>query len=255
MDPLELLRANPLLSQLTETEIGGLRRRAVTRRWKKGEVIYRKGDTCNALIVILSGSALTVMHSESGTCHPTGMYGRGDILGVVPVLDGGRRQFTAVAREATAALCLDRREFNDVVASRPELRAYIIAYLCRGIRELYASHERIVLLDVPARLAGLLLLLQRRYAVADGNTKQPSIHFSQREVAELLGFSREWVGRELVKLRNAGVVELRRSRLIVRDAVALEELAQLGSYLEAVNEPYVPGPERRQKPSPVSRAG
>lgn len=244
MDLLESLRANPLLSQLTEAEVGRLRKRAITKHWKKGEVIYRKGDTCNALIVILSGSALTVMHSGSGICHPTGMYGRGDILGVVPVLDGGHRQFTALAREATSALCLDRRDFNDVVASRPELRAYIIAYLCRGVRGLYASHERMVLLDVPARLAGLLLLLHRRYAVADGDTKQPSIKFSQREVAELLGFSREWVSRELVKLRNAGIVELRRSRLIVRDEVALEKLAQLESYLEAINEPRVPLPQQ-----------
>src|SRR5262249_55095163 len=117
MDPSELLHANPLLSQLTEAELGRLRKRAVTRRWKKGEVIFRKGDTYHDAIVILSGSALTVMHSASGICHPTGIYGRGDILGIIPLLDGGGRVFTAVAREATCALCLDRREFNDVVAN------------------------------------------------------------------------------------------------------------------------------------------
>lgn len=253
MDPLELLRGNPLLSQLTEPEIAGLRKRAITKRWKKGEVIFRKGDTCNALIVILSGSAITVMHSESGICHPTGLYGRGDILGVVPSLDGGHRQYTAVAREATSAVCFDRWDFNEVVANRPELRVHVIAFLCRGVRMLYASHERVVLLDVPARLAGLLLLLHRRYAVADGGAKQLSIHFSQREVAELLGFSREWVGRELVKLRKAGIVELRRSRLIVRNVAALEEMAELGPYLEAVNEPRIPNAQRREKPSLVWR--
>jgi Cyclic nucleotide-binding domain len=139
MDPLELLRANPFLSQLTEAELGRLRKRAVTRRWKKGEVIFRKGDTYNDAIVILSGSALTVMHSASGVCHPTGIRARGDILGIIPVLDGGGRISAAVAREATCALCLDRREFNDIVADRPELRSHIIAVLCRGVRSL--SHR------------------------------------------------------------------------------------------------------------------
>jgi CRP/FNR family transcriptional regulator, cyclic AMP receptor protein len=255
MDPLELFCAHPLLSQLTEAEVGRLRKRAITRRWKKGDVIFRKGDACNSVIFVLSGSALTVMHSGSGTCHPTDIYGRGDILGVVPVLDGGRRQFTAVAREATCALCLDRREFNDVVASRPELRVHIIAYLCVGVRMLYARNERMIFLDVPARLAGLLLLLHQRYAVADGDTKQPSIYFSQREIAELLGFSREWVGRELVKLRKAGIVELRRSRLVVRDKVALQELAELGPYLEAINAAGIPQPQTRARRSAGSRAG
>jgi CRP-like cAMP-binding protein len=160
-----------------------------------------------------------------------------------------------VAREATCALCLDRREFNDVVASRSELRGHIIAFLCRGIRSLYESYERMVVLDVPARLAGLLLLLHQRYAVADGDAKQPSIYFSQKEIAELLGFSREWVGRELVKLRDAGIVELRRSRLVVRDTVALQELAQLGPYSEVINATHVPHPQMREKRSVVSRAG
>jgi CRP/FNR family transcriptional regulator, cyclic AMP receptor protein len=255
MDPLELLRANPLFSQLTEAELGRLRKRAVTKRWKKDEVIFRKGDTCNGAIVILSGSALTVMHSAIGIRYPTGIYGRGDILGIVPLLDCEGRQFTAVAREATSALCLDRREFNDIVANRPELRGHIIAVLCRGIRLLYASYERMVILDVPARLAGLLLLLHQRYAVADGDRKQPSIFFSQKEIAELLGFSREWVGRELVKLRNAGIVDFRRSRLVVRDKVALEELAQLGHCSKGIDEPRIPHPRTPEKRSVASRAG
>ena len=112
-----------------------------------------------------------------------------------------------------------------------------------------------IFLDVPARLAGLLLLLHHRYAVVDGDTKKPSIYFSQKEIAELLGFSREWVGRELVKLRKAGIVELRRSRLVVRDKVALEELAELGPYLEAINAARIPQPQTRAGRSAVSRAG
>lgn len=236
MDSLELLRASPLLSQLTEAELCRLRKRAVTKRWRKDEVIFRKGDTCDGLIVILSGSAFTVMRSEGGFCRPTGIFGRGDILGFFAVLDGGGRVFTAVAREPTSGLCLDRREFNDIVASRPELKDHIISLLCRGARSLYAALERRAFLDVRARLAGLLLLLHQRYAVADVGTKQQSLFFSQNEIAELLGFSREWVGRELVKLRNEGIVELRRSRLVVQDKVALEKLAQLGPYLKTARE-------------------
>jgi hypothetical protein len=53
------------------------------------------------------------------------------------------------------------------------------------------------------------------------------------------------VGRELVKLRKAGIVELHRSRLVVRDKVALGELAELGPYLEAINAARISQPQTR----------
>jgi len=54
------------------------------------------------------------------------------------------------------------------------------------------------------------------------------LRFSQREIATLLGISREWVGQELIKWREAGYIELRRSRLIVRNKPALERIIASG---------------------------
>lgn len=229
------LQAQPSLLPFTEAEVRSIRKRAVRKDWKKGEVVFRKGDACNGMYDIISGTIVTVMESEDGRCRPIATYGRGHVLGIIAVLDGGNRQFTAVAREASSGLLLDCREFKAVIASRPELTLHINRLLCNAVRALYGSIETAVFLDVPARLARLVLYLHERHATVDGELKLPSLGFSQREIAELLGFSREWVGRELVRWRSEGIIELRRSRLAIRDKSALDRIAMISTSSSAAH--------------------
>jgi hypothetical protein len=82
---------------------------------------------------------------------------------------------------------LPHRDFTSAVAGRPDLSARIIALLCDEIRNNFAYLETMVFLDVPARLADLILRLKQRHTVADERSKLPSIRFSQREFADRLG--------------------------------------------------------------------
>jgi len=53
------------------------------------------------------------------------------------------------------------------------------------------------------------------------------LRVSQAELARMLGVSREFVNKQLVTWRDAGIIELGRRRLVVRDREALEQLAGL----------------------------
>jgi CRP-like cAMP-binding protein len=209
---------------LPEGELCQLRQWAVTKRWKKGDTLFRKGDACDGMHGVLCGSIVTFIEGENGKSRSIGTFAPGSHVGMLSVIDGGIRHVTAVAREESSTLFLPRRDFAAAVAGRPDLSARIIGLLCDEIRNNYAHLETMVFLDVPARLARLVLFLQQRHAMADEQSKLPSIRFSHREIADRLGLSREWVGRELVKWREAGIVEVRRSQLVIRDASALERI-------------------------------
>jgi CRP-like cAMP-binding protein len=58
--------------------------------------------------------------------------------------------------------------------------------------------------------------------------KFPSLRLSQGEVAAMLGLSREWVSRELVKWRDEGIIDLGRKRIVIRDRPALERIFAQG---------------------------
>ena len=98
----------------------------------------------------------------------------------------------------------------------------VIGLLCSELRSNLDYLESVLFLDVSSRLARLILHLQRHLAIA--GEERPSIRFSQKEIANLLGCSREWVGKELGKWRDAGLIDLRRRHLVVRNRSALDRL-------------------------------
>ena len=224
MTPLEALGSDPVLSMLPKAELGKLSKRAVTRHWKKGEVLFRKGDACDGAHVVLSGCIVRLIEGEHGETKRMGTWGPGQSVAPIALYDGGVHHFTAMAHEPSATVFLPRREHDAALAKRPELKDRIIRLLCKEIRSNYAYVEAMIFLDVPSRLARRVLDLQQRHAPADEHSPLPSVHFSQGEIADLLGFSRKWIGRELGRWRQAGIVDLQRGRLVIRNQAALERI-------------------------------
>jgi CRP-like cAMP-binding protein len=229
MERWNSIHVNPLLSAFTEAEISTLYKRAVHKHWQKGQIIFRRGAPCTGMYFICSGLVVLQVESDCGRSRPVFTFGPGKVVGKIAMLDGGPHFATAVAREASTALLLDRRDFMAIIASRAELCAHVFRHLCNDIRAFHEMIEASVFLDVPGRMARLVLYLYQHHAKTDDKLKPPSLHFSQREIAEFAGFSREWVARELAKWRKAGIVELRRNRLVIRQQCVLEQMASTTS--------------------------
>lgn len=222
MEPLEVLRSHPLLSPLPDADILKLRQRSIPKRWRKGEVLFRKGDPCDRLYGVVSGSLITVLEAENGKSQTIGTYGPGTFVGAIAALDSGPYGVTAMAREASCTLLVALRDFKAALKSLPDSHDRIVRLLCNELRNNLDYLESFLFHDISARLARLILYLQDRLGTAD--LKLPSIRFSQRQVADQLGCSREWVGMELRKLRDAGIIDIGRNHLLVRDRAALERL-------------------------------
>jgi CRP-like cAMP-binding protein len=224
MKPLDALRADPFFSLFTEAELCRLAKRSVKREFAKGGTIFNKGRASNGLYVILTGSLALVLEGA----RPYWVLGPGQKVGLVELLDGKPQVNTVIAMEPSTLLFIARREFEPLFAARPELAVGAVAYLCERLRWIQNTFAARLSLNFPAQLASLVLYLYQHFALPDDKVKQPSLRFSQREIAALLGISREWVGQELIKWREADYIELRRSRLIVRNKPALERIIASG---------------------------
>ncbi len=106
---------------------------------------------------------------------------------------------------------------------RPEAMIRIIAFICERLRRVTNLVEDSTFLDVPARLAKQIMVLIHDSEA--GRAPPVTLHISQSDLARMLGVSREFVGKQLVVWREAGIVERGRRLLTVRDARALEQLA------------------------------
>ena len=225
---MDSFRRNPFLSMLTEAEIEKLLERAVRRNFAKGKAVYRKGESATGFFVVLSGHVATSLESVDGNHRPLRVYDPGDVVGEISMLDGKSRITGAVALEDARLKFVSRRDFEELLTSRPDLAVRTISYLCARFRRLHDDFDSMITLDMPAKLARAVLLLHRSLALPDDRLNLPSLRFSQGEIATVLGLSREWVGRELIKWRDAGIIDLSRKRLVIRDRSALERIVAQG---------------------------
>ena len=101
--------------------------------------------------------------------------------------------------------------------------------LCRRLRHTDQHIAEIALLELPVRLAKLLLRMSSVDATpAPGRKQEVRIQLSQRELGNFVGAARESVNKCLGDWQRAGIVRIDSGQITITDRAALEELAAQG---------------------------
>jgi CRP/FNR family transcriptional regulator, cyclic AMP receptor protein len=219
MTPQDLLRLHPFFSALPAGDVDKLLMRARRKRIRASRPVFHRDDPGDGLYGVLSGRIAFNVDSEDGRALTLGFLGPGGFFGEIALLDGKGRTAAAEAREASELLFIPRSEFLPFVKDRPDTLLHIIDVLCARLRHSTDYIADSVFLDLPRRLAKLLVLL-----VGGGERQQTGLRVSHAELASMLGVSRERVSRQLGAWGSKGILVQGRSRLVVRDRRALEQM-------------------------------
>jgi CRP/FNR family cyclic AMP-dependent transcriptional regulator len=224
MTPQELFRLHPFLAALTDGETRDLLKYARIDRVAAGTVLFRKDDPGDGLYGVLAGRVVVTVESAEGKELILNMFGPGEFFGEIALLDGKGRTATAIAREPSELLFLGRSSFLPFLRERHEATVRIIALLCERLRRTTNLVEDSAFLSVSTRLAKQVSVL----AGLRNKGADATIRMSQEELAQTLGVSREIVSRQLSVWREAGLIELGRGRIVVRDPNALDRIVAGG---------------------------
>jgi CRP/FNR family transcriptional regulator/CRP/FNR family cyclic AMP-dependent transcriptional regulator len=218
------LRACALFRDMDETalaEVAGLLRH---RRFRRHEVIFHAGDPGDALFIVVSGSLKIVLPSPEGNEAIIATLRPGDFFGELAVLDGEPRSATAVALEPTELEALARAPFLELVDTQPELRLALLTGLVGELRRLTRHVEELHFLALPGRLAMRLVELARE-AAGPGPGAELSWHYTQSDLASMIGGSRQSVSRLLGDLSAQGLLHVERDVIVIPDVELLARMA------------------------------
>ena len=85
--------------------------------------------------------------------------------------------------------------------------------------------EEISFLNIPARLAKKLLEIGEDFGHKEGQQMEISIKLSQKELADMVGASRESINKELRVLREKGLVSVTEESIFIHDIKRLKRRA------------------------------
>lgn len=184
---------------LSQEELRTLAAHAVTRTFAKSTVIVNEGDPADSLYIIASGRVKVYVSDADGREIVLGTQGPGEYFGEM-MLDEGPRSASVITLEKSSFLVVPKAEFRDFLTRNPAFAARLTEKLIRRVRSLTASVKSLALMDVYGRIARLLLELAEDH---DGRMVIAG-RYTQQDIANRVGASREMVSRILKDLTTGG---------------------------------------------------
>jgi CRP-like cAMP-binding protein len=224
MSSVDLLLGSSLLRSLSESDLEELAARARRSTYSADELIFRKGDSGNSMMVVVTGRVKIVSVSGSGTEVILSVIDRGEVFGEISLLDGEPRSADAVATKTAEILSLDRRDFLPVLYRNREALERLMKLLCGRIRQVSTFVENVVFLDAETRLLQRLRALAAQYGrpEPDGSGLRIQHGFSQQELGDSVGLTRVSINRHLARWRERGLIRTGRGYIVISDLKGLE---------------------------------
>jgi CRP-like cAMP-binding protein len=139
---LAFLRRTSLFKDLAEPHLLALGPRLRERRLKKGEILFREGDTGQEMFVIRAGSVVISKAVLGRVEQVLARMGEGEFFGEMSLFDRAPRSATVQADTETVLFCLDRDSLRQFVEVSPRAAAAFFYTMVQVfIQRLRASGE------------------------------------------------------------------------------------------------------------------
>ena len=218
-DLVAILRQTTLLGQVPEADLTALAAVSRVRQYRRGQIVFSRGDPGDSLIAVVSGRVKVVVRSADGGELTLTILGPGAVLGEISVADGGPRSTDAETIEDCRQLLIPGEAVQAVCARVPAAAQALTTSVAATLRRLTDAAADLVFLDLPRRVAKMLLTQPRD---ATGAIR---LELSQEQLARHVGGTRQSVNAALKGFEKRGWLDLHDRAVTVRDPAALSRFA------------------------------
>jgi CRP-like cAMP-binding protein len=219
------LKHNTFFGSLSDSALDALIERGHIKQYATGDVICRRQERGDTLMVIVTGRIKVMSNTVDGKEIVLNFLGPGDTTGEIAVLDGRQRTADVVALEKSEVFLVHSRDLLPLLIAHPQALLEVVQVLCEKLRAASAIIEDSSL-DVRRRTARGLLRLALQHGRTSKEGVRVDLKVSQSELAGYLGLSRENVNRQLSQLKHANVLRIAGTHLVVTDEEALCQIAE-----------------------------
>jgi len=208
-----MLRNVSLFSGLPEESVKAVSALATTRTYPKNTIIISEGDDSDSLYAVLSGKVKVYLSDDEGKEIIINIHGPGDYFGEMALLDDKPRSASVMTLEESKLAVLSKTAFEDCLSKNPQISLPIIRGMSKRLRNLTENVKSLALMDVYGRVARTLLDM----AEPKGEALVINQRLTQREIASMVGASREMVSRILKDLSVGGYITIENKKITINE--------------------------------------
>ena len=222
---VDLLRHCPLFSGLKEEDLKRIRAIALPKQVVKKGILFSEGEEAKGFYVILSGKVKLFKISREGKEQILHIVSAPDAFAEAALFLEEKYPAFAEALSDSRLLFFPRREFVQLIERNPQLSINMIVSLSLFLKRFASLIEELSLKEVSSRIAKYVIDLSTRGAKEGKNLEEVELDLSKTQLALKLGTISETLSRTLGKMKAKRIIDVQKSRILILNREALEELA------------------------------
>jgi len=203
---IELLRPVELFQHLNEEQLNILAEHSREVQFRKNAILMTEGDAGESMYVIQSGLVKVFVSDEEGKELVLYEQGAGAVIGDIALLDDEPRSASVSTLDKTSALMIGKASFIQCLKDSPEMSLGIIRSLTQRLRHATEGSRSLALDNVYRRLADKL---QELGIDKTETTSRLEKKYSHQDLGNMIGASREMVGKVMAELVKGEYIELK----------------------------------------------
>jgi CRP/FNR family transcriptional regulator len=212
-----IIRKSDFGSSLSESLLAELATASTAYDFRRRRFVYRSGDEADALYVIERGRVKLCRIEEASSREAViDILPAGSLFGDSALYSGGQRENCAVAYEHSRVVRIPVGEFKRGMAESHELYDYTFRLIGQRLARAERRVADFALDAIPARLDKLLVDFSKRYGVNETEGVLIDIPLPHREIASIVGSTRESVTVRLNAMRREGIIDFVNRKILIK---------------------------------------
>ncbi len=225
MTSKDFLTYVPLFQKLTVDDREHLGKLMKTQALKKGEILFRRDSEGESLFIVKSGKIKISLQSHAGDEVVLAIFSEYDFFGEMALLDGLPRSADATAIEPAEVVFLNRNDFLTFMNSSKSATQAVLFSLSQRLRRTDDLLQDTCFLNISGRFAKKLVELAETHGELDGEAVHIHLPLTQRDLASMVGTTRESINKELRVLREKGLVNTQENDIVILNMERLRRRA------------------------------
>jgi CRP-like cAMP-binding protein len=219
-----IVREFSSLKALTKQELVQLSDCKTSHIVKKGEIIFKEGDTVNGIYCIKDGVCKLIKLSANGKDHIVKLVTKGELLGQRSMISEEPVNLSAVALDDMQVCFIPKSEVMGYFDKNNKFSMNVMKTICGDLKEADDQMVNLAQKTVKERLAETLLYLHDTFGTNEDAYLK--VQLSRDDLASMIGTATESCIRLLSDFKKLGLIELSGKKIVLLDLSKLKKLAE-----------------------------
>lgn len=210
-----------LFKNLKENEIEDIINSIIytIKTYEKDDVIAIENDDCSSLGIILSGNIEIHKPFPSGKVVTINHFSAGNVFGEALVFSKKHKYpATIISIDNSKVMYIKREDIVNMMTNNPKIINNFMGVLSNRILMLNDRLTNLSYDSLRKKIANILLNEYKKQ-----NSTDIILPYSRKKMAEILNIPRPSLSRELVNMKDEGIIDFNKNRVKILDIKNLED--------------------------------